>query len=518
MSARIKGFLTAIGLLSALCGCATLERLTSDVRQQATKAVASLSAQREASVTVRTEEGLHISAIAVGYEPPARGIVTLGVSQLPLYSVLSAIAQGAGLSVAYQFGVDSLRPVSVDLREVNSESAIREVAYAAGYIAVFERPKAVTIAREATLTFRVPARVLKTLQTRYTVSNGAASIATPVGASMAALAGSAPALAGHASASNVSVSSTSLQDAATLKAFLQALCGAEPSILAEEGIIAAHGNAAQLRRLQAFLDYYVRESLAQVEVELSVVEVTLASEFASGIDWKRVIAADTLWGAALGGVQLRAGPDFAAEAFSVQATSRSIDSVVRALEQFTTINELTRPKVIAMNHAQTIYRASVQRPYLPTASANVTTGGISTTVQSTASLSYAEEGVTFGVQAHIIDAHRVELTIVPILSTTQRIDTFQISRDVTLSAPVQPRQDAYLQVLAEHGKTMLIGGLRASAGVERVSGIPGAVRVPGLNLVVGGHNDRVNAREVVLLLHARIIPAPRVSTLIGESV
>ena len=507
--------------LAALTGCATVDRLARDAQAQSARATTQVAVERYAPATVRSEDGIHISAIPVEYVAPARGMVTLRASDLPLSSAISGIATGAGLSVTYQVGIDPLRPVTVDLRDVDPHTAIRELAYAAGYIAVFDRPKSVTIAREAALTFRVPARVLKTMHARYTVSNTSQSNVGAGGAGPSSAAtgtGAAPIYNSNANTSSVMLTGSSMQDGATLKAFLHGLSGAEPNILAEEGIIAARGNAAQLRRLQSFLDQYVRESLAQVEVELSVVEVTLASTFSSGIDWTRVIPADTAWGSALGSISLRTGPDFAADRFSIQSTSRSIESVVRALEQYTTVNELTRPKVIALNHAQTVYRASVQRPYLPTASSNVTTGGSSNTVSTSASVSYSEDGVTFMVQAHVIDAHRVEVTLVPVLTATQSIERIPLSREVTLSAPIQPRQDAHLQVLAEHGKTMVVGGLRSSSGVGRVSGVPGAVRVPGLNLLLGGHEDAVNAREIVLLLHTKIVPAPKISTLIGESV
>ena len=500
----------------ALAGCATMQRHVADVAARSNKSASDITGERQSAVTARSDDGVHIAATAVEYTPPPSGMVTLRASDLPLSAAIGGIAQSSGLSVTYQLGVDPSRPVSIDLRDVDPHAAIREVAYAAGFVAVFDRPKSVTIAREATLTFRVPSRVMKTMQSRYTISNGLQPTAPAPGPQAGA--GNAAAAVGNTGTSNVSLSGSSMQDAISLKMFLQAFSGVEASVLTEEGIVAARGNAVQLRRLHGFLDQYVRESLAQVEVELSVIEVTLTSEFSSGIDWKRVIPADSLLGAAMGEVRFRAGPDFATDAFSVRSTSRSIESVVRALEQFTTIHELTRPRVVTMNHAQTLYRASIQKPYLPTASANVTSGGSATTVQSSASVSYSEDGITFAVQAHVLDPHRVELTLVPVLTSTQRIDTFQISRDVTLSAPVQPRQDAHLQVLAEHGKTMVVGGLRASSGVNRVSGIPGAVRVPGLNLIVGGHDDSANAREIVLLLHTRIVAGPRVSTLIGESV
>lgn len=517
-SGHLEKLLSGGLAVALLAGCATAERLVADAQAESMKAASHVTAERQTPVTVRSEDGIHISAVPVEYVPPSRGVVTMRASDLPLAVAVGSIARSAGLSVSYQPGVDPMRAVAVDLREVDPQTAISELAYAGGFVAVFDRPKTVSIAREATFTFRVPARVMKTLQARYTVSNGAQSNAGPTAAASPAAGAATPAFNSNANTSSVSLTGTSLQDAAALKTFLQGIAGVEPSILPEEGIIAARGNALQLRRLQAFLDQYVRESLAQVEVELSVVEVTLGSEFSSGIDWKRVIPADSLLGAATGALTLHAGPDFPTDAFSVQSTSRSIESVVRALERFTTIHELTRPKIVAMNHAQTIYRASIQRPYLPTASSNVTTGGAATTVQSSASVSYLEDGITFAVQANVLDPHRVELTLVPVLTATQSINTFQISRDVTLSAPVQPRQDAHLQVLAEHGKTMVIGGLRSSSGVERVSGIPGAVRIPGLNLVLGGHDDSVNAQEIVLLLHTRIVPAPRVSTVIAESV
>src|SRR5258708_29914788 len=96
-------------------------------------------------------------------------------SDLPLAVAVDGSARSAGLSVSYQPGVDPMRTVVVDLREVDPQTAIGEVAYAGGLVAVFDRPKRVSIAREATFTFRVPVRVMKTLQARYTVSNGAQS-------------------------------------------------------------------------------------------------------------------------------------------------------------------------------------------------------------------------------------------------------------------------------------------------------------------------------------------------------
>lgn len=504
----------------AATGCATAERFAEEVRGRSQRSITEVALEKSAAVAVRSEGGNRISAVPVDYVAPLRGVVTLKASDLQLSAAVAGIANSAGFSVSYQQGVDPAKLISIDLRDVDSRAAVRELAYAAGYVAVFDRPQTLTISRDATFTFRVPARVLKSLQARYAISGGpqAGSVQSPgPGPTSAASPTSVAAPSPGGSLANVSINSTSHQDSSGLRSFLQGLSGADTNILAEEGLIAARGNSTQLRRLQSFLDQYVRESLAQVEVELSLVEVSLAREFSSGIDWRRVFALDSMLGASAV-LDLQVRGDFPTGALSLQSTSRSIESVVRALEQFTTVHELTRPRVLAMNHAHTLYRASIQRPYLPTASSNVVTGGSGTAVQSSASVSYSEDGITFAVHPHILDPHRVELTIVPVLTATQRIDSFQISRDVTLSAPVQPRQDAHFQILAEHGKTMVIGGMRSSSGVDRATGVPGAIRVPGLNFLVGGHQDSTAAREIVILLHARIVPAGRISTLIGEAV
>lgn len=506
--------LCALGIAFLCAACATPERFAKQVLGRSQSAVHEIEQERVADSTIRSEETNFVRGIAVEYVPSARGVVTLRAAEIPLSAAMSALAEVAGVTMNYQAGVDAQRSVSLNLRELDPATAIREAAHAAGLVAVFERPKLVVVAREATFTFRVPARVLKTLQSRYSVSNAATSSATIAPTPSPA---SPPSTSTSGTASALSVNGSSSRDSSVLRAFLAGISGTEPVVLAEEGIISARGTSTQLRRLQAFLDQYVRESLSQVEIELSVLEVSLTSEFSSGIDWRRVVSPGTLLGNSTATVALQAGSDFGDGAFSVRTTTRSIDSVVRALEQFTRVHELTRPKVLAMNHAQTLYRASVQKPYLPTASSNVTTGGAATTVQSSAAVSYSEDGVTFGVQAHILDAHRVEVTLIPVITSTQRIDSFQISRDVSLSAPVQPRQDAHLQILAEHGKTMVVAGLKASAAADRVSGIPGAVRVPGLDLLLGAHADSTNAREVVILLNTRILPAPRISTVIGES-
>src|ERR1700682_2659048 len=127
------------GLAVALLGgCATAERLVADAGAESMKVASHVTAERQTPVTVRSEDGIHISAIPVEYVPPSRGVVTMRASDLPLAVAVDGIARSTGLSVSYQPGVDPMRAVAVDLREVDPQTAISELAYAGGFVAVFD--------------------------------------------------------------------------------------------------------------------------------------------------------------------------------------------------------------------------------------------------------------------------------------------------------------------------------------------------------------------------------------------
>ena len=529
MKNTLKPFVAAIVI--ALSGCASPERMTNKVQEKARSSVDYVMADRQVNVSVTTNDGIHISAIPVEYIAPPKGIVTLRGQDLPMSAALGGLVEGAGFSLSYSAGVDPQKLLAIDLRDIDPKVAIREVAMAAGYIAVFIRPDSVIIAREAAYTYRVPARLLETMNSQYSASNSSGvggqqssgSSTAPTSQGNTAGGGNQQANVGggnnsQPSSAQVRISGTSQTSPDGLKAFLTTISGAQISLLPEDGIITARGTAMQLQRLSSFLEQYVRDALTQVDIELSIVEVSLTNEFQSGIDWTRIIPANGVFGSALGNISLLTGQTGGDAGMTIRSTSNSIDSVVRALEKITEVSELTRPRLIAMNHSKKLYRSSVQRPYLPSATSNTQTGGTNNVIQNSAAVAYTEDGISFSVQANVLDASHIELKLVPVYTSTLAQTAFPVGKDITLIAPIQQRQDSHLQVVAEHAKTMVLGGLRTAGGRNQATGMPGGVRIPGINLLVGGHDDRTSAREVVMLLHTRIIAPPKVVSLISESI
>jgi type II secretory pathway component GspD/PulD (secretin) len=138
-------------------------------------------------------------------------------------------------------------------------------------------------------------------------------------------------------------------------------------------------------------------------------------------------------------------------------------------------------------------------------------------VQTSATVEYFQDGVEFTLQPDVIDSHRVSLTLRPTLQNVRDVVEFKVARDITLSAPRQPLEQALVNVIGEHNKTLVIAGLRSTRRADSATGVPGAARVAGLNWLTGGTTDRQQARDLVMLVHTRIIPAPTIALIVGES-
>lgn len=472
-----------------------------------------------APTQVKVVDAPYIAAVAVDYQAPPRGAVTLRGSLTPLNALVSSVADSAGLSVSYATGVAPDRKISVDLKGLAAESAIRELAFAAGYVAVLDRPGNVTIAERATYMFRVPPRLLQGIAMRYSVQSsgsggGAGGGGAPAGPGASAGAGSSA----PATATSVTVSGNTDFNIAGFSGYLQQLAGGEAviNIMADSGLVSVRGSGQQLKRIERALESYVRDSMASVDVQISIIEVSLTREFQFGIDWAKVVPLDRLLSSGANAAIAITNAGVVRDAgFNANITTRSISSVVQALEQWSNVKVVSQPRVIALNHSPAIFRDALQRPYV--GQVQTTVSGTAGTAQNSAQISFAMDGVSLSVRPNILDNQRVELTVIPQVSTVSRFEEFNPSRDTRLTAPNQPVKEAHLQILAEHGKTIIIGGSRQTTSSDAKSGVPFAKDVPVLSQLLTGQDQQSAAKEIVMLVHAKIMPAPRFQLLTGEA-
>lgn len=511
----------AMVALAVLGGCAGVPRERLDPAPAMAGRLDDL--MHEAGSQVTQVEGPYVRAQTVDFEPGGRGAISVRVVRAPLESLLRGICQEAGFSLQLAAGVDGRQTVTIDLRSLEFEPAVKEIAFVAGYAAILDRAShSVTLASHATYTYRLPPHLLQHLLTQYAVGShagsSAAGAATSTPAAGAATAGAAGGGAGQALAADFGVQSRQLHDPEELRRFLVTMAGgpAQVAILPDSGMVSVHGSAQDLRRVSSFLEQYVRDAGSQVELQVSLLEVTLGQQFQFGIDWSRVIGLRGLLGTgANANVQISNGRVVSSPSLTTTITNQTTTAVIKALEQFTRVDVLSQPRLIALNHSPAIIHDGTQVPYLGSVASTVT--GVAGTTSNSGAVSFALDGVSLAFRPDILDQQLVQLSVIPILSTVSDFQSFDLGNGASLSVPRQPVRQAHLQVIVESGKTVIVGGTRAVSDSGTTRGVPGTADIPFVSRLLNGYDDGRSRKELVLLIHANIVPARAYRVLVGES-
>lgn len=513
---------SAMAAALILGGCASIPG--KEARGTVDEAVRSISAKPQTQIRVTHES--YVAATPVEYAPPKKGSISMRAVDAPLAGIASAIAERGGYAVAFTQDIDMAARTSVDIVSASPEDALREAAFAAGYVAVVnEKERRVTVARRATWTFKLPPRLLQNLTLTYSVSSNPSSqgsalstgapAPTPFGAASGADASGQG--GGGAVSAKFSVNATQRNPEGGFRQFLAGVAGGdvEAQAMPETGFLSVRGTGEQLRRVDRFLREFIRDAAAQVEIEASLVEVSLTEQMQAGIDWSRIIPLGGLGQGVQASVSITNAGVVQTPAITATVTTASITSVVKALEKHAAVKVISRPRLLALNHSPAIVFDGEQIPYLGSITSTVT--GTSPTTQNAGSVSFAQDGVSLSFKPNILDAGRVEVTVVPVLSSVTGFETFVLGGGARLTAPRQPVRQAHLQVVAEAGKTVIIGGTRSARSSADRSGVPGAGVSP-LTALLSGYDGLSSTKELVMLLRATIIPAPEYEPRVAESI
>lgn len=497
--------LLAAGVLS---GCAaTSDKLAPRVsaRTEAAVQTALPDAAPAPVITEHTGEYLAIKAVPHG----ARGDVSLRSAGAPFGPLVAELAKKHGYSIVFAESVEATRKVTADFTQQSLDSVVRGTARLAGYAVVLDKARRVyTVAEQATYVFKLPPSLFQQVGASYSAGGGGAIGGGAQGGG-ASSGGASPGGSGGTQSASFSVSGRSSPNSAQIQGMIrdQAGTGSEVSV-SDIGLVSVRSNAIGLERAQRFITQLARDALTQVEVEAAVVEVSLQDEFELGIDWNGVIALGLPAGLPQGGVIKLAMNGAAAITnpnFSGSFTSASVNSVINSLSKFTDVKVVSRPHVVSMNNIPSTFFAGNNLPYLGSTS----TSSTSTSTTATGEVSFAANGVTFSVVPSVMSDKLVHLTLLPSLSKVNGFSQFNVNGTV-LSAPDQSSRNAYMQVLAEAGKTIIIGGMKSTQD--------NAASSRGMGVLPVGQKDQGNATELVILLRTRIIPAPVIDPLISESI
>jgi MSHA biogenesis protein MshL len=435
--------------------------------------------------------------------------------------LMSELAKGNGYSVVFSDAVDTNRKVSVELNGSEVVDGLRTLAFMAGYVAVIDADtRTITVTDIATFTYKIPVNLLQALTATYSVGgdpvtqgggSSGSSGSSASGNSSSGSSGTSGSGGGGSSGLRASfvVSGSTSTGEKSVRALLADIAGKNAAITVSDlGVITVRANAQSQQRVHRFLRSFVHDAMSQVDIEASVVDVKLDDEFSLGVDWSKVLSAKGLLGKA-GQVALGGGTGGVVNpALTATFTNSSVSAVVTALRQLTDAKVISNPHILAINNTPATFFDGTELPYLGSVVATPSSTGINTTTQLSGSASYAINGVSFSVQPSIIDDKHVQITLVPVLSSVLSFQTFQLGSGGTLTAPQQATKQSFMKVMAESGKTLILGGIRYSTDSKTDSPAP---------ILLGNLARSKSAQEIVILMRATVLPAADFDPLVGES-
>ncbi len=522
----MKKTIIASALGALLAGCAT-PHMTFQGMQDATQEHASAAVQaiaatpmKPASVRELDEPYIDFKHVAASR---AHGNVTIKAAGAPFAPLLADVARHAGYSVVFADNVDVTKKVTVEFNSAMAEDVMRNMSFLAGYAAVIDHDRRiVTIADTATYTFKLPAGLLSSLQASYNVGGNSANAGSSSSGSSGGSGGSSG--GGTTLQAAFTVTGKEGASAATLQQLIKDVAGGNAQVtISDLGFLSVRANAQSLSRVHDFLRKLSNDAMTQVDIEASVVEVTLAKNFQMGIQWDKVIqtavggigvssgtALSTIAGnlatggttsAAVNSLISASGNTGGIGAFRLTASTASI---ITALQSFSDVKVVSQPHLFSMNNTPATFFDGTQIPYLGSVSSTASTvsGGSPTVSGST---SFAIDGLSFSVIPSVVDDKQVQITLIPVLSTVGAMQTFNLGSGSTLQVPLQTNKQTYMRVLAESGKTLVIGGIRTGSDDKETS-------------VASSTGVQSSSKELVILLRAAVVPAPEFDPVVAESI
>ena len=475
------------------------------------------------NVVTETDSDLPLALTEVEADD-VRDNVSLSANNTAFFGLIKGLAAKQGYALGVVDGVDTGKRIAVQINGLSTVAAVRQIANLAGYVAVVNHAdRTVTIATQATYTFKLPPALFKKLAATYTVGGDPAAGGSSGGSGSSGMSGGG--MSGGSSGSGASspikasfvVTGESKNEPKDLETFIRQLAGgnAHVQVYAQTGMITVRSSGQALKRVQDFIQTYCQDGMRQVSVAAAIVEVGINDEFQYGIKWDKILnaAGTKSFNYDMTGVNT---PIAGATPATLNITTASITSVVQALEQFTRTRVVSQPTAVTLNHVPATLFDGQQIPYLP--SIQNTMSGTTGTTQSSATGAYALQGVSISVVPDIMDNNLVQLTLVPVTSSVGKFSTFTLGANQgSIQMPQQTIKQSTMQVMVQNDRTVILGGARANRASDTNTGLPWLTKLPLIGALAGATDAINGVTESVVMVHTRILPAPRYEPLVAEA-
>jgi general secretion pathway protein D len=307
------------------------------------------------------------------------------------------------------------------------------------------------------------------------------------------------------------------------------------SVHKQGGLISIFATSKQHRLIVDYLQKLRRVSSTQVLIEAKIVEVSLADQFKSGIDWKKLNSkGDWQFDAQFGAITQKSrffnSSNAQGDMVSLGLSGQTFASILKAIDEFGSSRTLSSPRLTVMNNQTAILKVAQNQVYF-----RLNYDKQFSTTNNTQSVSVSSDiqtvpiGLVMSVQPSIDpDTGDIILFLRPTVSRLSRSvsdPAVDIAYNASLNADtsgsvIQPKPslvpvvevreiDSVLRLKSE--EIAILGGLMEVRSIQDRAKFPVLGDVPFLKELLSGNVEGDEVIELVILLRASIYedsPAP----------
>lgn len=223
----------------------------------------------------------------------------------------------------------------------------------------------------------------------------------------------------------------------------------------------------------------------QVQVEASIMEVTLSDEMSNGLQWYLTQNGNTFGELGVGKFGANVTPS--GFSFTLAGGSNGIKGFIHALAKESKVKVISSPSVLVLDNQTAEIRVGDQQP--------IKTGSVSTdgTVSSIQSIQYKDTGVALNVTPHVNSNGLVKMDVQQDITDVGEIDSATGQRTFL-------KRNIKSNIAVQSGETIVLGGLIRDNHTEGNSGVPVLKNLPVIGSAFNGSSKSGKRTELLVLI------------------
>lgn len=293
-----------------------------------------------------------------------------------------------------------------------------------------------------------------------------------------------------------------------LKTELEALMGSDGTITMNEtaGLVQITASPTIVRQVDAYIEAIKKVVQRQVDIEVSIYEVTLNDKFQLGINWERVYEdANTTFAGGTIITQPLGQESLSPSAFTVNFDNQdNTTALLEALKEQGDVSVVSQPKLRTLHNQTSLIKVGTETPFFNTQNSFTAVGNQTSRETSNTDVQTITVGTILALTPQISDDGWVTMDISP--SITSLLET-KTSQDESATAPVLDIKQVSTLVRVKNGATAVLGGLIKSSSNSTQRRIPVLGDLPGVGRLFRGEFQFDEKSELVIFLTPRVIEA-----------